>query len=1141
MTASPRPRSVCLAMAALALLLAITAALPVTSCTGVSTNTGSGFPTTLPNFVEDALAISEPQPAGENQLFITSNRDNTKIIRFYSKTGSQLFSTTLTCTGVAFKSVILKDPLKLFVASWDASSYVASISVSVNAGVYSQALAAELNNEEEVGVMLSIPFTAYVWLLAKSDQEVFRVDHLLGVPLDRNMPLFITGKDCSTAHYMGLTLADAQVFIGGPRYFGLYNKADFTQVKQFEFTMSSLNSVYRVVADNLGSAKVFGAAGTADGATKVCFLYDMAVSTPPLVSSAGCPGVNTNNILNFGPYQYVVTIQSGSTNALTFFSKSDPASQASMPLPASQTVASGGISFQGFIVQDHKYYFGLIVGGSTIQNFQSYYLTVDRCAVRDGSNVCTDCVDGLGLYRVGTAPNNLCMTTAEFPAGYGIDTSQSELANLCSTSNCADCVTNYQICIACTAGWYLKSGACYHPTLIPLIPDFFGANTATGSAVACQDTHCKLCKADYTLCTGCDTATGWYRDGTVCKHATLSPTIPDFFGANTGTGLVVACQDTHCKLCKATYLTCTGCDTGNSWFLDVNTCRHATVSPVFTSGTGPNTATGLVVACQEANCKTCMSTYLTCTVCNTGWFIKSGLCYHPTLAPIIPDFFGANIVTGTAIACQDTHCKLCKADYQTCTGCDTSSSWYLDGTTCRHATLSPVFTSGTGPNTATGLVVACQEANCKTCMGTYLTCTVCNTGWFIKSGLCYHPTLAPIIPDFFGANIVTGTAIACQDTHCKLCKADYQTCTGCDTSSSWYLDGTTCKHATVSPIIPDFFGANTGTGLVVACQDTHCKLCKATYLTCTGCDTGNSWFLDVNTCRHATVSPVFTSGTGPNTATGLVVACQEANCKTCMSTYLTCTVCNTGWFIKSGLCYHPTLAPIIPDFFGANIVTGTAIACQDTHCKLCKADYQTCTGCDTSSSWYLDGTTCKHATVSPIIPDFFGANTGTGLVVACQDTHCKLCKATYLTCTGCDTASGWYLDGTTCKHATLTPLIASGFGPNLATGIIVACQLGSCSNCLNNYLNCDSCSPGWYSYSSSCYHPTLAPIIPDFFGANIVTGNAVACQEAHCKLCKADYQICTGCDTTSSWYLDGTTCKHATLSPTIPDFSEPTL
>jgi hypothetical protein len=329
---------------------------------------------------------------------------------------------------------------------------------------------------------------------------------------------------------------------------------------------------------------------------------------------------------------------------------------------------------------------------------------------------------------------------------------------------------------------------------------------------------------------------------------------PRLFGANTVTGTVVSCQDIHCKLCKAIYTTCTGCDTTTGWYLDGSTCKHATLSPVFAVGTGPNTGTGLVVPCQDTNCQTCSASHLTCTLCTTGWYLKTGACYHPTSAPIIPDFFGANTGTGIAVACQDTHCKLCKATYTTCTGCDTATGWYLDGNTCRHATISPVFGAGTGPNLGNGLVEACQAANCQLCTASHLTCTQCIASWYLKSGTCYHPTLAPIIPDFFGANTVTGTADACQQANCKLCKAAYTTCTGCDTTTGWYLKSGACYHATLSPTIPDFFGANTVTGTADACQDSHCKLCKATYTTCTGCDTTTGWYLDGSTCKHATLS-----------------------------------------------------------------------------------------------------------------------------------------------------------------------------------------------------------------------------------------------------------------------------------------------
>jgi hypothetical protein len=252
--------------------------------------------------------------------------------------------------------------------------------------------------------------------------------------------------------------------------------------------------------------------------------------------------------------------------------------------------------------------------------------------------------------------------------------------------------------------------------------------------------------------------------------------------------------------------------------------------------------------------------------------------------------------------------------------------------------------------------------------------------------------------------------VACQDTHCLLCKTDYTTCTGCDTTNSWYLNGASCQSPTLTPQIPSGYGANTGTGAVVACQDTHCLLCKASYTTCTGCDTANSWYLNGASCQSPTLTPQIPSGYGANTGTGAVVACQDTHCLLCKASYTTCTGCDTAnsWYLNGASCQSPTLTPQIPSGYGANTGTGAVVACQDTHCLLCKASYTTCTGCDTTNSWYLNGASCQSPTLTPQIPSGYGANTGTGAVVACQDTHCLLCKAELFTLHSCDASTGWY-------------------------------------------------------------------------------------------------------------------------------------
>jgi hypothetical protein len=780
----------------------------------------------------------------------------------------------------------------------------------------------------------------------------------------------------------------------------------------------------------------------------------------------------------------------------------------------------------------------------TNTNFQSYYLTVDRCVTRDGSNVCTLCLPGVGYYRMGTAPNNLCQTTAEFPAAWGIDTGASFLASPCTDAHCLACVADNSQCTACAtgSGWYLDGAACEHATLAPVIPAGKGANTLTGLVVPCQDTHCLLCKPNYLTCTGCNTGSNWYLDGTSCFSPTLSPQIPSLKGANTVSGLVVSCQDIHCLLCKSNYMICTECDTPGSWYLDGTSCKHPTLAPQIPSLKGANTVTGLVVPCQDTHCLLCKPNYLTCTGCDTPglWYLDGTSCLSPTLAPQIPSLKGANTVSGLVVPCQDTHCLLCKSNYMICTECDTPGFWYLDGTSCKHPTLAPQIPSLKGANTVSGLVVSCQDIHCLLCKPNYLTCTGCDTPgfWYLDGTSCKHPTLAPQIPVSTGANTVSGLVVPCQDTHCLLCKPNYLTCTGCDTPGLWYLDGTSCFSPTLSPQIPSLKGANTVSGLVVPCQDTHCLLCKSNYMICTECDTPGFWYLDGTSCMHPTLAPQIPSLKGANTVTGLVVPCQDTHCLLCKPNYLTCTGCDTPgfWYLDGTSCLSPTLAPQIPSLKGANTVSGLVVPCQDTHCLLCKSNYMICTECDTPGFWYLDGTSCKHPTLAPQIPSLKGANTVTGLVVPCQDTHCLLCKPNYLTCTGCDTPGLWYLDGTSCLSPTLAPQIPSLKGANTVSGLVVPCQDTHCLLCKSNYMICTECdTPGfWYLDGTSCKHPTLAPQIPSLKGANTVSGLVVSCQDIHCLLCKPNYLTCTGCDTPGFWYLDGTSCKHPTLAPQIP-------
>jgi hypothetical protein len=114
-----------------------------------------------------------------------------------------------------------------------------------------------------------------------------------------------------------------------------------------------------------------------------------------------------------------------------------------------------------------------------------------------------------------------------------------------------------------------------------------------------------------------------------CQHATTSPTFPDAFGPNTVTNVVESCTLANCKVCSSTIDTCTMCKDSLGYYLgtDPSTgnpqCQHATISPTFPAGYGPDLIRKVVDTCVLANCKTCSANRNTYTVCkdDQGWFM----------------------------------------------------------------------------------------------------------------------------------------------------------------------------------------------------------------------------------------------------------------------------------------------------------------------------------------------------------------------------------------------------------------------------------------------------------------------------------------------------------------------------------------
>src|SRR3990167_3529791 len=138
---------------------------------------------------------------------------------------------------------------------------------------------------------------------------------------------------------------------------------------------------------------------------------------------------------------------------------------------------------------------------------------------------------------------------------------------------------------------------------------------------------------------------------------------------------------------------------------------------------------------------------------------------------------------------------------------------------------------------------------------------------------------------------------------------------------------------------------------------------------------------------------------------------------------------------------------------GVKVETGTIVPCQSTGCLDCKMNYQICVCCNTLSGYYLDGTTCK--TINLLSPNQ-GINSLLGTIAPCMQKGCRDCKANYQVCVACDTANGYCRD-VTCDSVNgyyrdgttckTQSMLGINQGINTALQTITSCRTAGCLDC----------------------------------------------------------------------------------------------
>jgi hypothetical protein len=812
---------------------------------------------------------------------------------------------------------------------------------------------------------------------------------------------------------------------------------------------------------------------------------------------------------------------------------------------------------------------GFVMYPKNANNFQSYYLLFDNCIELDSNNVCIQC--RRSYVRDTLDPGNSCILNTALPSGQGPNWSTG-LQTPCDDPNCDDCTSDYLSCNMCLDGYYAHRFVTPIKCLLPAdIPDGYGARTTVTAGVVvdrytstCSVWNCDICNLDYLKCQKCSSGLWVYTisNPTQCRNAGYTMSGSPSFGPDLSGNYYLPCQDSNCYYCSNDYTKCTYCKPSYYVYPPNSTCVNSSNVPI---GYGINGGSSTLSACMPSkNCKTCVNYYAICDSCSleNGYYLytpSSNPSGRQCLLPAnFPNGFGADDASVTAKLCAVTGCLLCNLNYQQCTKCDVSNKYYLETSlnTCVYVdNISYNFGAdirNPSPDNTYGQIVACQETWCDNCRADFTVCLTCDESahYYLNatSGNCILYT--DIIPGY-GPNLVNKHIEACQSTSCIDCHTDILMCTKCNATEYYFLDVLQNKCFYFSQI-PNGYGGSSDTGLITPCQLANCLSCQQNYIYCSQCNYTADWYYDQNS-QTCVTPPDITNYFGACTKTGLsciigtVYQCYIEGCLICQKDNTQCEKCDkdAGYYYKDDTVY--TLPKVCNDYntlpsgIGADLVSGKIKLCTDPGCSKCQANYQLCLECKYTENppFYLDPLT-ERCTLLKDVSDGYGVNVDTHIIDSCVDPKCTDCKNNITFCTRCDTNSFYYLDTST-NSCVYVDNIAQGFGanilpypvPNPQFGKVVACGKPNCLFCQSDYTVCTGCDMN-NDYFLSLDNPpdcikvgTIAP----GYGGNRETGRVAKCEQSQCLLCQYDTTICTKCDLKKDYYFEAGFCYPASLAP----------
>ena len=924
----------------------------------ISTNTGTGLPTTMVTGVETESRLYTFTTGHTIFAYLcgagTAGSTVADCIKMFNKDGTLLASSSARTDPTNSQKIAfqLKDPMKVIYTV--VNFVIAEQTLTYNAPTYALAETQFTSYSPSTYLTLSYADPASV------DNYVYVAGHGTDKKLykfDRTNINSMVGSASVTSMLFDRILH--RVKTGSPYLINAGKSFIMTYINSV--TMSTTGAP---AGRNTGIEFRLGRVeNTATNDYIYCAMLDAKIVKYELIG--GCPTVATSaayflvsnteskgfslQLVDLSTYQYIALTRE-SDAGLLLLKRSDLTLASTVNYHNGLATSYSAMIGPYFDAGSSQYYFTRLE--NTNKNFQSYYLLFDNCTYRGSNDVCTTCLTG--YHRNTTSAGGDCILPAHFLPSHGIN-APSILMSPCSTG-CISCLLNYQICVQCDlpTGYYLNSSSslCYQKASFGAGRGAMLVNASAGQVVGCQDTNCISCIDNYGTCLQCNLGTGYYLNplDSKCYQKAQFVAGNGVQTVNASAALVSPCTSTGCVSCVDNYGTCLQCNLGTGYYLNSTDCNCYTKS-AFGAARGAkliNASTAEVSACSSTGCISCTDNYQTCLQCNTGsnYYLNTATFACVTY-PGMSSGTGANLVTGAVSPCTEPHCTDCTTDYTACSACDTGSQYYhysANNSCLNQSTMPTRF----GPNTGTGSVESCTDANCLKCTATKATCRTCDSSasYYQYSGNCIQ--LAAFPPQY-GVHTATLEVRPCVDTLCGVCLTDNLVCTTCLVASGRYLYITACILPADSP---SGYGADLFSMLMDTCQVANCISCQNDRSTCQGCDISAGAVLANGSCTAISSLP---AGYGVKTSDGTAQLCADSQCPDCRNNYLVCSQCIAGTYSLNGNCVNKSS---IQSGYGIDTATNKVLLCADEHCKGCLDDYQTCTECDQANGYTPDAGKC---------------------------------------------------------------------------------------------------------------------------------------------------------------------------------------